>query len=160
MYLSREQLHSLVNECQIYISLHRSEGYGLTLAEAMSLGKPVIATAYSGNMDFMNESNSVLVPYELVPVGDDAYPYQNDSLWAQPDIAFAARAVRELSIDLERRMNLGNKARQDVTSEFTMEKTSEFVLIRVKQLHRGFLLQIPTRINLKFRKVKNLWQKL
>ena len=160
MYLSREQLHSLVNECQIYISLHRSEGYGLTLAEAMSLGKPVIATAYSGNMDFMNESNSVLVPYELVPVGDDAYPYQSDSLWAQPDIAFAARAVRELSIDLERRMKIGNKARQDVTSEFTMEKTSEFVLTRVKQLHRGFLLQIPTRINLKFRKVKNLWQKL
>ena len=160
MYLSREQLHSLVNECQIYISLHRSEGYGLTLAEAMSLGKPVIATAYSGNMDFMNESNSVLVPYELVPVGGDAYPYQSDSLWAQPDIAFAARAVRELSIDLERRMKIGNKARQDVTSEFTMEKTSEFVLTRVKQLHRGFLLQIPTRINLKFRKVKNLWQKL
>jgi glycosyltransferase involved in cell wall biosynthesis len=159
-YLSREQLHSLVNECQIYISLHRSEGYGLTLAEAMSLGKPVIATAYSGNMDFMNKSNSVLVPYELVPVGDDAYPYQSDSLWAQPDIAFAARALRELSIDLEQRMSIGNKARQDVTSKFTMEKTSEFVLTRVKQLHRGFLLQIPTRINSKFRKVKNLLLKL
>jgi hypothetical protein len=101
-----------------------------------------------------------LVPYELVPVGDDAYPYQSDSLWAQPDIAFAARALRELSIDLEQRMSIGNKARQDVTSKFTMEKTSEFVLTRVKQLHRGFLLQIPTRINSKFRKVKNLLLKL
>ena len=159
MYLSREQLHSLVNECQIYISLHRSEGYGLTLAEAMSLGKPVMATAYSGNMDFMNASNSVLVPYDLVSVGEDAYPYQSDSFWAQPDISFAANALRELSDDSERRMRIGNKARQDVTSEFTMEKTSDFVLTRVKQLHKGFLLQIPKRTKAKFRKVKNLWQK-
>lgn len=158
-YLSREQLHSLLNECQLYISLHRSEGYGLTLAEAMSLGKPVVATAYSGNMDFMNESNSVLVPYELVPVGEDAFPYQNDSLWAQPDVEFAAKAVRELSIDSKRRMEIGETAKHFVTSEFTMDKTSDFVLERVKQLHKGFLLQIPTKFKSKFRKVINIWRK-
>jgi glycosyltransferase involved in cell wall biosynthesis len=159
-YLSREQLHSLMNECQIYISLHRSEGYGLTLAEAMSLGKPVVATAYSGNMDFMNESNSVLVPYELVPVGDDAFPYEKTAHWAQPDIDFAAKAVRELSIDSDRRIEIGEKAKYFVTSEFTMDKTSDFVLERVKHLHKGFFLQIPTKIESMLRKVINLWRRI
>jgi glycosyltransferase involved in cell wall biosynthesis len=139
-YLSREQLHSLLNECQTYISLHRSEGYGLTIAEAMSLGKPVIATGYSGNLDFMKPNNSILVPFTLVPVGDDAFPYPKDSRWAQPDIEFAANAIRELSADKILRDRIGNKARIDVTSEFTIEQAAEFVRIRVKELsQRSYL---------------------
>ena len=140
-YLSREQLHSLLNECQTYISLHRSEGYGLTLAEAMSLGKPVIATEYSGNMDFMKPDNSILVPFTLVPVGDDAFPYPKDSRWAQPDIEFAANAMRELSADVILRDRIGNKARIDVTSEFTIEQAAEFVRIRVKELSKRSYLR-------------------
>jgi hypothetical protein len=65
----------------------------------MSLGKPVIATGYSGNMDFMNQDNSILVPFELVAVGNDAFPCPKDSRWAQPDIQFAANAIRELNLD-------------------------------------------------------------
>jgi glycosyltransferase involved in cell wall biosynthesis len=135
-YISRNQLHSLINECQIYISLHRSEGYGLTLAEAMALGKPVIATGYSGNMDFMNSENSILVPYDLVPVGDDAFPYAEDARWAQPDLEFAARAIRELSLDSEKREQLGGLALSYVTSQFTMERAAEFTRLRVKNLHK------------------------
>ena len=135
-YLSREQLHSLLNECQTYISLHRSEGYGLTLAEAMALGKPVIATGYSGNMDFMKPGNSILVPFELVPVGGDAFPYPEDSRWAQPDIEYAANAMRELSGDESLRSRIGNQARIDVVSEFTMERAAEFTRIRVENLHK------------------------
>ncbi len=136
-YLSREQLHSLVNECQTYISLHRSEGYGLTIAEAMSLGKPVIATAYSGNMDFMKPENSILVPFEYVPVGNDAFPYPEDSRWAQPDIEFAAKAMRELSVDESLRNRIGDRARTDVSSEFTIERAAEFIEARVKELSKG-----------------------
>ena len=135
-YLSREQLHSLLNECQTYISLHRSEGYGLTIAEAMSLGKPVIATAYSGNLDFMKPDNSILVPFELVRVGDQAFPYPEDSRWAQPDLEFAANAMRELSEDEGMRSRIGNKARIDVTSEFTMERAAGFINSRVKVLSK------------------------
>jgi len=140
-YMSREQLHSLLSECQTYISLHRSEGYGLTLAEAMSLGKPVIATAYSGNMDFMKPANSILVPFELVPVGQDAFPYPEDSRWAQPSIEFAAKAMRELSTDESLRSRIGNQARIDVLSEFTMERAAEFTRIRVERLHKKSLIQ-------------------
>jgi glycosyltransferase involved in cell wall biosynthesis len=98
----------------------------------MSLGKPVIATGYSGNMDFMNSDNSILVPFELVPVAEDAYPYPKDSRWAQPDIEFAARAMRELSLDSEKRAQLGGLALTYVTSQFTMERAAEFTRIRVK----------------------------
>jgi glycosyltransferase involved in cell wall biosynthesis len=134
-YLSREQLHGLVNECQTYISLHRSEGYGLTIAEAMSLGKPVIATGYSGNLDFMNSDNSILVPFELVDVGDDAYPYDKTSKWAQPDLDFAAGAMRKLHEDSEFRKMLGSQARVDVTSDFTLDRAADFVRERVTKLH-------------------------
>jgi glycosyltransferase involved in cell wall biosynthesis len=134
-YVSRQQLHSLVNECQTYISLHRSEGYGLTIAEAMSLGKPVITTGYSGNLDFMNSNNSILVPFKLVPVGDDAYPYDKNAHWAQPDLGFAADAMRELHQDPELRIRLGSQARLDVTSNFTIDRAADFVKTRVSKLH-------------------------
>jgi glycosyltransferase involved in cell wall biosynthesis len=140
-YMSREQLHSLLSECQTYISLHRSEGYGLTLAEAMSLGKPVIATAYSGNMDFMNERNSILVPYEMVAVGNDAFPYSEDSRWAQPNIEFAANAMRELFENESLRSRTGDQARIDVAAEFTIERAAEFTRIRVEYLHKRHLIQ-------------------
>jgi glycosyltransferase involved in cell wall biosynthesis len=134
-YLSRAQLHALLNECQTYISLHRSEGYGLTLAEAMSLGKPVIATAYSGNLDFMKPDNSVLIPYELKNIGPDSYPYSPDSVWAQPDIELAAEAIRDLYNDPDLRIKIGSSAKLYVKSEFTLKKSAAFVESRVKALH-------------------------
>jgi glycosyltransferase involved in cell wall biosynthesis len=148
-YMSREQLHSLLSECQSYISLHRSEGYGLTMAEAMSLGKPVIATAYSGNMDFMNESNAILVPYELVPVGDDAYPYPEDSRWAQPSIEFTAKSMRELYVDSDLRLRIGDQARIDVATEFTIDGAAEFIQSRIKNLRkRNYLRKFIRKLSI------------
>ena len=69
--LPRGELNGLIAACHCYVSLHRSEGLGLTIAEAMMLGKPSIATAYSGNLDFMDEDNSLLVGYDLVEVESD-----------------------------------------------------------------------------------------
>ena len=73
---SAEEKNSLLGLCDCYVSLHRSEGLGLTMAEAMGLGKPVIATGYSGNLDFMTAENSYLVDYTMgaVPAGSDPYP--------------------------------------------------------------------------------------
>src|SRR5205085_74667 len=97
--LTRPELNTLMNLSDCYVSLHRSEGFGLTMAEAMSLGKPVIATAYSGNLEFMTPWNSELVPYELVAVPPRCDPYPVGAHWAEPDVDAAAAAMRRVAGD-------------------------------------------------------------
>jgi glycosyltransferase involved in cell wall biosynthesis len=126
-YLSREQLTALINECAVYVSLHRSEGYGLTLAEAMSLGKPVIATAYSGNLDFMDSSNSCLVPYSLVEIGDGSTPYSSNSQWAEPNLEEASKFMSQLATHPELAYSIGVKAQSDVLDKFTIERCRDFI---------------------------------
>jgi glycosyltransferase involved in cell wall biosynthesis len=77
-----------------YISLHRSEGIGLTLFNAMASGTPVIATGWSGNMDFMNADNSILIPFAAESVGSDADPYPPAAIWAEPDREAAKNAMQ------------------------------------------------------------------
>ena len=95
--LPRPELGSLMATADCYVSLHRSEGFGLTMAESMALGKPVIATAYSGNLDFMTDENSFLVPFSWAPVPSGAGPYPVGTRWADPDLDAAA------AIDARRR---------------------------------------------------------
>ena len=78
-YYSAEEKNALLGLCDCYVSLHRSEGLGLTMAEAMGLGKPVIATGYSGNLDFMTPENSYLVDYMMGAVPADCDPYPRGS---------------------------------------------------------------------------------
>jgi glycosyltransferase involved in cell wall biosynthesis len=85
---------TLISLADCYVSLHRSEGLGLTMSEAMSLGKPVIATNYSGNTDFMTEENSYVIPWTRVPVGDGAGGYDPAATWAEPDENAAVEAMR------------------------------------------------------------------
>jgi glycosyltransferase involved in cell wall biosynthesis len=93
--LSREESYALLNACDCYVSLHRAEGFGLSMAEAMLLGKPVIATGYSGNLDFMAPDNSLLVDYRLVPIGSDVpIYYYPGGTWAEPSTEQAARHMR------------------------------------------------------------------
>ncbi len=112
--LSPADRDELVRRCDCYVSLHRSEGMGLTMAEAMYAGKPVIATAYSGNMDFMDPSNSLLVDYELVRVGDGAAPYAAESLWAEPDIGHASRLMRQVFEDPAAARRIGERAAESI----------------------------------------------
>lgn len=93
-YLSPGHQRSLMNACDLYLSLHRSEGFGLTLAEAMAHGKPVVATAYSGNLDFMSDDMGFLVPFRLAEIGPGRAPYPAFGRWAEPDLDSAARALR------------------------------------------------------------------
>jgi len=96
-YLDGEEQDMLMAACDAYVSLHRAEGFGLTMAEAMALGRPVIATGYSGNLDFMSADIGYLVPYEIVKVGESNDPYPVDAEWAEPDLRTAATLMRKVT---------------------------------------------------------------
>lgn len=113
-YVSSDVYFSMLNAADCYVSLHRSEGFGLTVAEAMALGKPVISTAYSSTLEFTNETNSFLVPARVTPVGDDAAPYPPDSRWAEPDIDAAAVQMRRVYMDRAGAAAIGAQARADI----------------------------------------------
>ncbi len=112
--LTRLDMNALMSLADCYVSLHRSEGFGLTLAEAMSLGKPVIATQYSGNLDFMSADNSFLVPYELVEIQENYGYYSKGCYWADPHIGRAAEMMRHVFEDRDAARAIGEKARQHV----------------------------------------------
>lgn len=97
--LPKEDVNRLVQLCDVYVSLHRSEGYGLVLAEAMLLGTPTIATAYSANMEFQTSTSACLVSYKLQKVGHEVPPYHIDDFWAEPDIQEAANYMTRLNND-------------------------------------------------------------
>jgi glycosyltransferase involved in cell wall biosynthesis len=99
--LPKKEVNSLIRCCNVYVSLHRSEGYGLVLAEAMMMGVPTIATNYSANTEFQDDTRACMIPYTLRQVGKDLYPYKKEYFWAVPDTARAAQAMRKLYEDRE-----------------------------------------------------------
>jgi glycosyl transferase family 1 len=113
-YMSRTELAALMNVSDCYLSLHRGEGFGMTMGEAMLLGKPVIATNYSGNVDFMTPANSYLVDYRLVPLTRDYGPYLRGNVWADPDLAQAATFIREVALNRTAAVEKGRLARRDM----------------------------------------------
>lgn len=125
--LSHKEMASLVSLCDAYVSLHRAEGFGLGLAEAMYFERPVVATAYSGNLDFTTPENSCLVGYRLRPIDHRdmrynkgmAQIYEEGQLWAEPDVQQAARWMRLLYEDLPLRTRLGREAAKTIRSKYS-----------------------------------------
>jgi len=95
-YLDESALTALYRSADVLLSLHRAEGFGLPMLEAMAHGVPVIATGWSGNCEFMNPANSILVPHQLIAVQDPAAIYSG-STWADPDLEAAAQELRRLA---------------------------------------------------------------
>jgi len=120
--LTDAEMQSLLASADVYVSLHRSEGLGLGMMESMALGVPVIATGWSGNMDFMDDQNSIPVPFSMAPITGAYHPeYRNmkrRSRWAEPDIEAAARAMRDLADDASRRAALGDAARASMATRW------------------------------------------
>ena len=135
--LTAAQLNGLMAGCDCYVSLHRSEGFGLTMAEAMAIGKPVIGTGYSGNLDFMNAHNSYLVDYELGRVGPDCEIYPPEGRWADPSIEHAAELMRRVVERPDEAAALGAQARQDVARELSPQATGAAMRRRLEHRDGG-----------------------
>jgi glycosyltransferase involved in cell wall biosynthesis len=119
--------NAMVASCDCYVSLHRSEGFGLTMAEAMYFGKPVIATAYSGNLDFMTPENSFLVPSRPTRIGPDANPYPADGEWAEPDLDRVAELMRDAFRDPAASEERGRRAAGDIRLTHSPEAAAAWI---------------------------------
>jgi glycosyltransferase involved in cell wall biosynthesis/SAM-dependent methyltransferase len=133
-YVTAAEKNSLMAGCDCYVSLHRSEGFGLTLAEAMAYGRPAIATAYSGNVDFMHEENSYLVPYREGRIPQSAEPYPAGSPWADPDIDEAARILRHVYENQAEAEEIGRRGRAEILSDRSVENASGFIRKRLDEI--------------------------
>ncbi len=132
--LSRQQTWDLEACCDILLSLHRAEGFGLAPAEMMYLGKPVVATGWSANMDFMDASNSMPVRYELKPLPYNLGPYEAGIPWAEADIEHAAWCLRRLAAEHDFSCRLGDQARDTIRCLLAPEVVGEQIKKRLNTL--------------------------
>jgi len=132
--MSRSETNSLMNHADCYVSLHRAEGLGLSMAEAMLLGKPVIATGYSGNMDFMGDDVAYLVPWSEAAIPTSAAPYPTSSTWAEPDLAEAALIMRRVVENPTAARSVGTKAREHLLNNFSPAVCGAAMRQRLKQI--------------------------
>ncbi len=128
---------TLISLADCYVSLHRSEGLGLTLSEAMSLGKPVIATNYSGNTDFMADSNSFLIPWSRVLVGEGAGGYDPTATWAEPNEDAAVEAMRFVFKNQQEARIRGARAREDVLGGHSQVTAGAIMKSRLEEIWRS-----------------------
>ena len=128
-YLTQRDVLNLTNACDVYLSLHRAEGFGLGIAEAMSLGKPVIVTNYSSTTEFCNVGNSIPIGYRLVKMQkteNNLYNAAED--WAEPDVGEAAKVLAGLYEDLEKGSRIGAVAKESIFRQYSIDNFKKSVL--------------------------------
>jgi glycosyltransferase involved in cell wall biosynthesis len=131
-YWPAQDLRDLMAACDCYVSLHRSEGTGLTITDAMALGKPVIATSWSGNMDFMDVSNSFPVRYELVELPRNVGPYRAGEVWADPSVEHAADLMRHVFENREEARARGQAAKREIEANYSEEGVADLIHHRLE----------------------------
>ena len=133
--LDRMQMHRLTASVDVFVSLNRSEGFGLGLAEAMAMGKAAIATDFSGNRDFLTPATGFPVPWQPVPVGPDDYPFFiPGQVWAEPDIDAAAAIMRQLAADPARIATVGAAARRYIEAVHSPAAVGHLIKARLAEL--------------------------
>jgi glycosyltransferase involved in cell wall biosynthesis len=130
----KKTLNSLIRSIDAYVSLHRSEGFGLIPAEAMSFGKPVVLTRWSGNLDYMTSENSCGVDYELMPVNRVSGLYKGNQVWANPDIDHAAYFMKKLFEDGEYYQRISTHARETIEMKFSPSVVGKKIRKRLTHL--------------------------
>ena len=135
-YVSAAEMRGLVASSDCFVSLHRGEGFGFSLAEAMAYAKPVIGTRYSGNLTFMNDENSYLVAFGLTPVPPGSANYPAGALWADPDLDDAAAAMRRVVEHPDEAAERGRLGRETIVHGHSLERLAEFVDGRLAEIER------------------------
>jgi len=137
-YMEQTELSALYDRADVYVSLHRAEGFGLTISDAMSRGIPVLVTGYSGNMDFCNAADTRVVSYQLREVGHNRPRYRCTDLWAEPDMADAEQGFIDLVENDFFWMRKALKARQRIENEFSVERIGKMMQARIELIEKNF----------------------
>lgn len=144
-YLSKDEINALIYNCDCYVSLHRCEGFGLTMAEAMFYGRPVIATGYSSNTEFMNVGNSFLVNYNLVKIESNMGPYKKGNVWAEPDINHASHLMQFVFNNQKKAQQIGQKGKETIQSLLSLEVLGQKIKERLQYIYQ--LTHQPTALS-------------
>jgi GT2 family glycosyltransferase/glycosyltransferase involved in cell wall biosynthesis len=133
-YLPAEVNAAFTGLFDCWVSLHRAEGFGLTMAEAMGWGTPVVGTAYSANLDYMDDTNSYLVPYVPTTVRPGVAAYTEGELWAEPDVAAAARILREVWSNPAEAAVRGERGRQTILTRYSALAVGSAARVRLEEI--------------------------
>ena len=136
-YFTKVETSTLTSLADCYVSLHRSEGLGLTMSEAMTLGRPVIATGYSGNLDFLSDANSFIVPGLRVKVGDGAEGYSPEAMWMEPNVSEAAKYMRYVYENQTEAAQKGLRGQADILRAFDVASCGAIMKGRLEQIWRS-----------------------
>ena len=132
--LTRDEVLGLYHAADAFVSLHRSEGFGRCVAEAMAYGKPVVVTNYSGTLDFAHEGTACVVDYKLVPIPRGAYLLANEQVWADPDVTHAAQHMLRLAEDADFRETMATAGQRYILDNFNLEVTGARYAARLAEL--------------------------
>jgi glycosyltransferase involved in cell wall biosynthesis len=147
-YVTGAQKNAMIAAADCFVSLHRSEGFGIPAAEAMLLGKPVIATRYAGVLEFMNDENSYLVDWQPVAVGEGAYPYSPAATWAEPDIEHAAALMRQVFVAPAEAVERGTVARRQLLERHSPAVAGEIIKRRLSRVRERMIEAGQRSLNL------------
>jgi glycosyltransferase involved in cell wall biosynthesis len=134
--LEKTQVNALIACADAYVSLHRSEGFGLVPAEAMLLGTPVIATGWSANTEFMAEGTACLVDFRFVTIEEDCGPYEAGNRWADPDVSQAAGYMRKLFEDEGFRRQIADSAKAHIKEKLSPERSAAMMRDRIEEIYQ------------------------
>lgn len=133
-FLSREDMLALLNNADIFVSLHRAEGFGRVIAESMLLGKPVIATNFSGNTDFAFRETAYLVDGPMIPLRKGDYADHEGQFWMDPDIGLAAEAMTRCVEDCKGTQEMALRGQQWVSTHHGIESVARLYLARLEEI--------------------------
>lgn len=135
--LTKIEVNSLIACVDVFVSLHRAEGFGLVMAEAMLNHTACIATNWSSNTEFMNEAVACMVPYTIIEIAKSNVQYKKGYHWAEPDVHVTSDYMKRLAQDTQYRKELSDKAFDYIQDKLSMENAVTQISNRINKIYQG-----------------------